>query len=74
MPKTIAGHITGQLLLAIDGADPIELGGITLPLTVTRVVNQRTGHMAFSLGVNLDAVRRDVAELFRQAETGADDE
>ena len=74
MSNTTAGHITGTLSLTIDGADPIDIGKIALPLIVTRLDDQRTGRMAFGLGVDLDAVRRDVAELFRQAETGADDD
>ena len=57
-----------------DGADPIDIGTVALPLVVTRVDDQRTARMALGLGVNLDAVRRDVAEIFRQAETGAGDE
>ena len=73
MTKPTAGHITGTLSLAIDGAAPIDIGKIALPLVVTRV-DDASGRLALGLGVNLDAVRRDVAELFRQAETGASDE
>ena len=73
MSNTTAGYITGTLSLTIDGADPIDIGTVALPLVVTRV-DSASGRMAFGLGVDLDAVRRDAAELFRQAETGADDD
>lgn len=72
MKQTTAGYITGTLSLTIDGADPIDIGTVALPLVVTSV--DGSGHMAFELGVDLVAVRRDVAEIFRQVETGAGDE
>lgn len=73
MTNPVAGYITGTLSLTIDGAGPIDIGTVALPLVVTRI-DGASGRMALGLGVNLDAVRRDVAEIFRQAETGAGDE
>lgn len=62
---TTAGHITGHLMLRIDGApEDIDMGAITLPLVVTRVSDDRTGRLALGLGVNLDDVRRDIAAIF----------
>ena len=62
---TIAGHITGHLLLRIDGApEDVDMGAITLPLVVTEVSDDRAGRLALGIGVNLDNVRRDIAAIF----------
>lgn len=71
MTKPTAGHITGTLSLTIDGAAPIDIGNVTLPLVVTHVYD--SGYAAFGLGVNLEAVRDTVAAIFWQAETGSVD-
>ena len=68
MTKPNAARIMGTLSLTIDGAPPIDIGKVTLPLVVTHIDNPSTGRMAFGLGVNLEAVRNAVTELFRQAE------
>ena len=62
---TTAGHITGHLLLRIDGApEDVDMGAITLPLVVMQVSDDRTGRLALGIGVNLDNVRRDIAAIF----------
>ena len=59
-----AGHITGRLLLRINGApEDIDMGAITLPLVVMKV-DDRTGRLALGIGVNLDNVRSDIAAIF----------
>ena len=61
-----AGHITGHLKLVVGDAE-IDLGGITLPLNVTRVSPRKSPYMHLGLGVDLEAVRDTVSEILSQA-------
>ena len=60
------GHITGHLKLVVGDAE-IDLGGVTLPLSVTRVSPYKSPYMHLGLGVDLEAVRDTVSEIFDQA-------
>ena len=61
------GGVTGRLKLVIDDAE-IDLGGVYLPLMVTRVSPKKAPYMHMGIGVDLDAVHDSVIELFKQHE------
>lgn len=61
------GGITGRLNLVV-GDGEIDLGTVYLPLTLTRVSPEKSPYMHLGIGVDLEAVRDMVTELFRQAE------
>ncbi len=62
------GNVTGDLVLVIGDAE-IKIGTVAIPLEVTRVCKTGETHLALGLGVNLEAVRDTVAEIFRQNRT-----
>ena len=62
---TDVGGITGRLNLVV-GDGEIDLGTVYLPLTLTRVSSEKPPYLG--IGVDLEAVRDMVTELFRQAE------
>ena len=64
----MAGYLYGELMIRFEGAEPIGLGTLRLPIAVTRVESPTKGTLAFGVGVNLDRVRATIAEVFRQAE------
>lgn len=63
---TDIGGITGRLKLVV-GDGEIDLGTVYLPLTLTRVSPEKSPYMHLGIGVDLEAVRDTVAELFKQA-------
>ena len=65
------GRITGRLKLVIGDAE-LDLGGVALPLSVTRVSPDKSPYMHLGLGVDLEAVRDTVSEIFAQASGQAD--
>ena len=66
---TDIGGITGRLQLVV-GDSGIDLGTVYLPLTLTRVSAKKSPYLHFGIGVDLEAVRDTVAQLFKQAEDG----
>ena len=60
--------ITGRLKLVL-GDGEIDLGGVYLPLTVTRVSPAKAPYMHLGIGVDLEQVRTVIADLFALAET-----
>lgn len=65
---TDIGGITGRLQLVV-GDGEIDLGTVYLPLTLTRVsAPKKSPYMHFGIGVDLEAVRDTVAQLFKRAE------
>ena len=64
---TDLGGITGRLKLVV-GDGEIDLGAVYLPLALTRVSPEKSPYMHLGIGVDLDAVRGMVTELFKQAE------
>ena len=64
---TDLGGITGRLKLVVGNGE-IDLGSGYLPLTLTRVCPKESPYMHLGIGVDLEAVRDMVSELFKQAE------
>ncbi len=64
---TDLGGIKGRLKLVVGDAE-VDLGSVFLPLTLTRVSQEKSPYMHLGLGVDLEEVRVMVTELFRQAE------
>ena len=64
---TDIGGIKGRLKLVV-GDGEIDLGAVYLPLALTRVSPEKSPYMHLGIGVDLDAVRDMVSELFKQAE------
>ena len=64
---TDLGGITGRLKLVV-GDGEIDLGAVYLPLALTRVSPEESPYMHLGIGVDLEAVRVMVTELFRAAE------
>ena len=64
---TDLGGITGRLKLVV-GDGEVDVGDVYLPLTLTRVSAEKSPYMHLGIGVDLEAVRVMVTELFRQAE------
>ena len=64
---TDLGGIKGRLKLVV-GDGEIDLGAVYLPLALIRVSPERSPYMHLGIGVNLEAVRDTVAQLFKQAE------
>ena len=62
------GGVTGRLKLVL-GDGEIDLGSIYLPLTVTRVSPAKAPYMHLGIGVDLEQVRTEIADLFALAET-----
>ncbi len=63
------GYVTGTLSLKLgDDLPPIELGMITLPLKVKRLIRDTTNYADFGIGVDLDAVKHEIAAIFRNNE------
>ena len=66
------GGITARLIIVV-GDSEINIGTIRLPLEVTRVSPTSSPYMHLGLGVDLEAVRGTVAEIFNQAEVARDE-
>lgn len=63
--NTDAGFIRGRLILLV-GSERVEMGAVTLPLKVTKVAEQN--QLQLGIGVNLAAVRDDIATIFASHE------
>ena len=64
---TDLGGIKGRLKLVVGDAE-VDLGSVYLPLTLTRVSQEKSPYMHLGLGVDLEEVRDAVSELFKQSE------
>ena len=64
MSKTTAGYLTGMLTLTFPGAEPVQIGSVSLPVGVT------TGPsgIATRLIVDTEQAARDIRVLFAAAE------
>ena len=65
------GGIKGRLKLVVGDAE-VDLGSVYLPLTLTRVSQEKSPYMHLGLGVDLEEVRVAVSELFKQSEVDRD--
>ena len=65
------GGIKGRLKLVVGDAE-VDLGSVFLPLTLTRVSQEKSPYMHLGLGVDLEEVRDAVSELFKQSEVDRD--
>ena len=69
MTKTTAGYLTGMLTLTFPGAEPIEIGSVSLPVGVTTGPSGITGRLI----VDTEQAARDIRVLFAAAEAIEDE-
>lgn len=62
------GRIKGSLRIVVGDAD-IDLGYVSLPLSLLKVKPDTTSYLHLGLGVDLEEVRDTIAEIFKQGET-----
>ena len=63
MTKPIAGYLTGMLTLTFPGAEPVEIGSVSLPVGVTAGPGGST-----RLIVDTEQAARDIRAIFAAAE------
>ena len=64
MTKPTAGYLTGMLTLTFPGAEPVEIGSVSLPVGVTT----GPGGIATRLIVDTEQAARDIRAIFAAAE------
>ena len=67
--KTIAGYLTGMLTITFPGAEPVEIGFVSLPVGVIT----GPGGIATRLLVDTEQAARDIRTLFASAEAIEDE-
>ena len=64
MSKTTAGYLTGMLTLTFPGAEPVEIGSVSLPVGVTA----GPGGITTRLIVDTEQAARDIRAIFAASE------
>ena len=64
MSKTTAGYLNGMLTLTFPGAEPVEIGSVSLPVGVTT----GPGGITTRLIVDTEQAARDIRAIFAAAE------
>ena len=70
MSKTTAGYLTGMLTLTFPGAEPVEIGSVSLPVGVTT----GPGGITTRLIVDTEQAARDIRAIFAAAEAIEDEQ